>query len=605
METAVAMQEMGGEFAEIILSQIDLNSYNARKFDNMTASRQAKFDELVASVREKGILQPIAVRPIATDAGEIRYEVMAGERRYRAAKQVAAEKGNPEATIPAMVYEASDEDAFDIMTVENLQREDLSPVECAESFKAILEKSGNSLDAIKDLSKRFGIAPHAIRLQVALLDLPKAVLDAWNEGKITTAHAEQMTRLSEEKAILAALTECLRQRMTVRELTDHIQAQKPPMKSAKFDQSECAHCVGNSALQRSLFGENNDNGVCLQPACFKAKQSQFFEDNWTTSKAKEMLGTNTFRFKEDLTAAEFIPVTASEPEKRCLDCPEFASVVTVTGGVVKGQEKVCLGQRTCFDDLYNKPKEEPAPVEQEAVPTEQEGEGEASDLSTPVAKPSGAKEAQPAKSSSQDDEKKSERRAEKFREEFYKTALPEKAASLSPNTPMAVRLYLVAMILGCSQARDVFAKKVGGTHYNSEKEKLSAKVFELADGDLLPTLLEMSIAPIMDSQNWNGVSSPQIRDMVAHHIGIDLKGDFAMNSDYFNALSKPELVKIGEEAGVNLWDDEKVKSYKDEHFPKKALMSLKKSELVDLIEKSGIDLKGKTPEEILKTGRAV
>ena len=596
-------QDQTANFQNISLTLISVAPYNARRFEeNMTPEREAKFRELVDSVREKGILQPIAVRP----KGE-GFEIMAGERRFRAACEVAKESGGI-GTIPAMIYDVDDDTAFDIMTTENLQREDLSPVEKAQSFKAALDRAGNTLDAVKDLSRRFGIAPHAIRLQAALLTLPKAVLDAWDGGQISTAHAEQLTRLHQEPAILSALAECLRCRMTVAELTGFIQAQKPPMKTARFDPAECACCESNSSLQGSLFGSGSDEGCCLNPSCFKEKQGAFFRDNWQQGKAKELFGTNSYRFKDDLTAADFRAVE-EEPRPRCMECPEFVSVVTLTGNIVKGQGRVCVGAGKCFDELYAKPVAAPvapAPVEEDEGEME-DGEEAAPKAETPAAS-AGATPApsNKAKGESVPDEKKALRRGEEYREKFYETALAEKMKAQVPSSPQAVALYLVALALESSNARDLLAEKLGLSRYSTatDKEKLVAAIFTLPVEGLLPRLLEMAVLPIMNTATFNGPSSAKVRDAVALGLGIDLQKEFVITRPYLESMSKAEIVAMGEEEGTGLWKDEAIKAYKEKHHAKKGWMSLKKSELVDCVLESGADLSGKVPEEIFAKGRA-
>lgn len=139
-------------YQDVELSRIKANPMNPRKHFG-----GPKDDELVASIRSKGVLQPIVIRPKGKD-----FELVAGERRWRAASAVAKENGGlAGTTIPAMVRELTDDEAFDVMTIENLQREDLSEREEAEGFKAYLDRKGE--DALPDLSSRTGIDPRYIR----------------------------------------------------------------------------------------------------------------------------------------------------------------------------------------------------------------------------------------------------------------------------------------------------------------------------------------------------------------------------------------------------------------------------------------------------------
>jgi len=140
-------------YQEVELSKIVSNPWNPRK-----TFSGPKFDELADSVRAKGVIEPILLRPL--ESGTM--EIVAGERRYRALCQVAQENGGLEAArIPAMVREFSDDEAFEIMTIENLQREDLTELEEAQSFQTYLNRKGK--DALPELAERTGINPRYIR----------------------------------------------------------------------------------------------------------------------------------------------------------------------------------------------------------------------------------------------------------------------------------------------------------------------------------------------------------------------------------------------------------------------------------------------------------
>ena len=589
------------------LSAIRLSTYNARRFDeNMTPERQAKFDELTASVAQQGVIQPIAVRLVegSEDEGNAFYEIIAGERRYRACCRVANETGTDlEASIiPSVIHDVDDDTAFDMMTTENLQREDLSPIEKAKSFKDIVERSGNTVDTIKDLSRRFGIAPHAIRLQIALLDLPKVVLDEWENGNISIAHAEELSRLAGEDEILSALTECLRQRFTVSELSHFIKTQKPALKTAHFDKTECLSCHSNSAMQGTLFLSGSDEGTCLHPVCFKKKQAEFIKANWDRSKAKNVFATNDFRFKEDLTVSDYRVLNHEQLADRCKSCPEYVSAISLIGGIIKGCESLCVGSNACHDELY---AQQPEPKKEEV--TEGSEQAESSETSSQSGSdseaPSLEKKEKAEKVEPTLDPKRSAQRGETTRESLYETLLPEKINALSASGEAAVRLYLIAAALESTSAGSVLREKFGISQFDNKE--LIAKVQEMAVPDLLATLLQMSLAVIMaKSDGYSSKSSPEVRDLLASYLGVDLQTDWVITEDYLTPMKKSEIVLIGEEPNVDLWNDEKVKAYKQEHFGKKGWMSLKKGDLIDCILKSGADLSGKVPQEVLLRKKA-
>ena len=159
-----------------------------RRFD------AAELEELAASIRAKGMLQPILVRP-AMYAGE--YQIVAGERRWRAAQMAGLR------AIPALVRDLSDAEVIEIAIVENVQRTDLSAIEEAEGYRALVEKFGRTQAEVADVVGKSRVhVTNALRL----LQLPAPAQDLVRDGKITAGHARALvgvpdaTRLAEEVA---------------------------------------------------------------------------------------------------------------------------------------------------------------------------------------------------------------------------------------------------------------------------------------------------------------------------------------------------------------------------------------------------------------------
>ena len=224
------------DFREIELSKLKPNPWNPRSDEDF---RGSDFEELVSSVRAKGILSPILVRPIKNY-----YEIIFGERRFRASCVVAKENGGmATAKIPAMVREMSDDDAFDACLIENLQRKDLTELQEANTFKTWVDrraKKDRKADVIQDLAERTGKGARYIRRRIAILALPPEVLKAWDKGEITIGHCEQLTRLTDKKQILDYLSNCTDrwEPLTVSELRDEIDSLAVPMKKPWFDMAK-------------------------------------------------------------------------------------------------------------------------------------------------------------------------------------------------------------------------------------------------------------------------------------------------------------------------------------------------------------------------------
>ena len=141
----------------------------------------AELDELVASLRERGIIQPIVVRPLRGVADG--YEIIAGERRWRAAQRAGLHE------VPVVVIEATDAEALQLAIIENVQRADLNPLEEAEGYRALVEEFGNSQE---EIAKTVGKSRSYIANTLRLLKLSDPVKAYIHSGKLTAGHARML-----------------------------------------------------------------------------------------------------------------------------------------------------------------------------------------------------------------------------------------------------------------------------------------------------------------------------------------------------------------------------------------------------------------------------
>ena len=146
--------------------------------------------ELAASIAERGILQPLIVRP--SPAGKSEYEIVAGERRWRAAQKARLHE------VPVMILTLDDQEAFEAAIVENIQREDLSPLEEAEGYRQLMDKFGH---AQKDLSGVVGKSRSHISNSLRLLTLPEDVKGYLRDGKLSASHARTLVSVDNPSAV--------------------------------------------------------------------------------------------------------------------------------------------------------------------------------------------------------------------------------------------------------------------------------------------------------------------------------------------------------------------------------------------------------------------
>jgi ParB family chromosome partitioning protein len=166
---------------------------------------EESLSELANSIREVGVLLPLIVRPIAD--GE--YELIAGERRLRAAKLAGLDE------VPVIVRPASPQDSLEMALIENVQREDISAIECAIAFRQLTGEFGLSQD---DVAQKVGKSRVAIANTLRLLKLPEQIQRAVTSGDITEGHARALLMVESEALQLALFRRIVDEGLTVREV---------------------------------------------------------------------------------------------------------------------------------------------------------------------------------------------------------------------------------------------------------------------------------------------------------------------------------------------------------------------------------------------------
>ncbi len=192
------LSEDGSSVQEINVARIQANPFQPRQDFN-----EERLAELTDSIREHGILQPILLRRIGMD----HYEIIAGERRYRAACKLGLK------TVPAIVRECVDGQALEIALIENVQREDINVLEAAQAYKRLIDEFGMTQS---EVAKRVGKSQPSIANALRLLFLPDPILTSLYSGEITEGHARCLLSL-EGAAQLSAFQRIVRDKLSVRD----------------------------------------------------------------------------------------------------------------------------------------------------------------------------------------------------------------------------------------------------------------------------------------------------------------------------------------------------------------------------------------------------
>ena len=199
-------EKSGGENVITVLkiSLVDPKRDQPRKYFDKDA-----LEELASSIKEHGLLQPILVR----EYGEGRYQIIAGERRFRASKLAGLDE------IPAVILDKDDRKVAELSLIENIQREDLNPIEEAMAFRALAEEYGMTQE---ELSERVGKSRSAIANSTRLLDLPEDVLEMVANGDISAGHGRTLLGLKNRENMLLLANKTVEFDLSVRQLEEEV-----------------------------------------------------------------------------------------------------------------------------------------------------------------------------------------------------------------------------------------------------------------------------------------------------------------------------------------------------------------------------------------------
>ena len=247
------------------IDKIVTNSNQPRKyFDN------GKMSELKDSIKNSGLLQPITVRKISNG----KYEIVAGERRYRACRELGMEN------IPVIEMNVGDARGYELSVLENIQRENLNPIEEAESYLMLMEVYGYTQEK---LSEKLGKTRSSVSNKMRILKLPASVKEMVKKGEISYGHARTLLSLSDEKKIEEAAKEIINKGYSVRETERRVKVLiNKGNSSEKFsgDLGSRGKESENESQNKNLNGkENND---------FSEKEYNAYEESYEEKDSEKL-----------------------------------------------------------------------------------------------------------------------------------------------------------------------------------------------------------------------------------------------------------------------------------------------------------------------------
>jgi ParB family transcriptional regulator, chromosome partitioning protein len=224
-QIAATAVESNGKPLEIPLDHIERNPFQTRtRFDD------SKLAELAASIAATGVVQPILVRPLSSQDGITRYQLIAGERRWLASRRVG------KSTIPAIVRQVSDEQTLEITIVENLQRADLNPMEQARAYQRLSQQFKLTQE---QMATRTGKERASVANFLRLLRLPEPVQQKVESGELSFGHARTLLALDTAEAMSLAAQKVIALSLSVRQTETYVQGLiNPEAKQKKADKPQ-------------------------------------------------------------------------------------------------------------------------------------------------------------------------------------------------------------------------------------------------------------------------------------------------------------------------------------------------------------------------------
>lgn len=329
-----------------------------------------EFDELVASIKEKGVLMPVLARP--TKSG---YEIVAGNRRYRAAKKAGLTE------LPARIVEMTDTEVREAQIVENLQRADVPPLDEAEAYRQLIETSKPRME-IAVLAKKVGKSESYIRQRLVLTELDAKVAAKVRSGELPVAHGMLIARLDKAKQTAAFKFATDGGVCSVRELRDYVAEQvfadamkNPPWKDDAQAKAAIAQVTGLKGGEKNLFGEDAadkfENPADYARAMAAYLQLKIDEYQKAGKPLTLVSGDYSTEMKGIIGRNQYQTGTGSYGGK----CKSQHEALVVEGRDIGKLIKICT-DRKCPAHYYQSEKESPAAKEKARAQRKKERQAE-------------------------------------------------------------------------------------------------------------------------------------------------------------------------------------------------------------------------------------
>ena len=489
--------------------------------------------ELEASIAVKGVIQPILVRPIKGG-----YEVVAGERRVRAARKVLGD----DYEIPVLVKDLTDAEADELALIENVSRANMSSTEEAVAAAKILGRCEGNRD---EAAKRLGWTRKTLDKRLALMNCSPSVMAALDSRRIQLGHAELLAAVPKDKQekVIAGLL-AMPTLPTAAQFKVGLESISQAMDTAIFDKTDCASCQYNSGNQQALFAEAVSDGHCTNGECFNKKTEAVLEAK-KASLAENYPCVVIVRPGENNTVIKLVAEGATgvgqAQASACRSCKSFGAAVSAVPGKMGN-----VYESQCFDS---------------ACHTKKVGErllAEKKAAKKPVTTPTTGKSADPKAANGKGAEKsattpkaavttiQNTQRVEDYRVGVWRKALKSELFA-DPQRNLC-------MLIGVMMTRG--GGNVSMTKLSSGFEKLTsqkppignlgevAAMVAQADDKVRAQMLAGIVISITES-----IEKSYLPGMLKF-MEVDLAKHWKLNADFLELLTKSEIEVVAEELGL-------------------------------------------------------
>lgn len=484
----------------------------------------------VATIKDKGVLEPILVR-FVPETGQ--FQLIAGYGRWEG----AIEAHGLDYDMPIRVLDADDVEATALALIENIHREDMTPIEEAEAAADMLAELKGDRSEVAKLLKW---SPATLDSRLALMNCSQAVRDALVEGQIMLGHAELLAAVPKttQDDVLGKLLQ-MPKLITVNDLRTELQGVALPLATACFDKGECGNCPHNSELQAQMFTESISAGNCTNAPCFRSKTDAFItikvaeiQDKFPRVQVVKP-GDNRTIIKLKVEGDGGVGLEQAEA---CRTCANFGAVVSGVPGK-EGQ----VFENQCFDTACNARMVAKRIAELHPEVTNQGAAAGAGGKATSTAgkkKPAAAAKPSSVTQSVQD-----------FRAKLWRKALAAEAGAsqlMSMRLLMGMALTNNASKIDSDKVNTAFNQTVGGEQkFSFDVMGPALASIKTVDGPTLSKcLIQVSVAGI-DRLTDKAVCA------ALKAFEVDLNKHFTIDRTYLELLTKSEIEVVCKEVKLD------------------------------------------------------